>query len=53
MNFMSPLTDISFKKLFGTGAHDAITIHFLNAVLKLPQDRLIEKIEIQLKKLQK
>jgi hypothetical protein len=44
MKYLSPKTDIAFKKLFGNEHHKNLTINFLNNVLNLPQDKLIKEI---------
>ena len=41
MRYISPRSDIAFKKLFADKDHKNLTIHFLNAVLKLPAGKLI------------
>ena len=44
MKYLSPRTDIGFKKLFGNNDHKALTIDFLNCVLDRKEGDLIEKI---------
>jgi len=41
---IDPKVDFAFKRVFGSPDHTAITIHFLNAVLELPQP--IASVEI-------
>lgn len=41
--YLDPKTDIVFKKIFGE--HPQLLISFLNAVLPLPEDGLIESLE--------
>jgi predicted transposase/invertase (TIGR01784 family) len=41
--YLDPKTDIVFKKIFGHQPH--LLISFLNAVLPLPEDGLIEQVE--------
>lgn len=43
MRYLDPKNDLTFKKIFGQ--HPNILKHFLNAVLPLPANRQIEKIE--------
>ena len=38
MNYLSPKSDVAFKKLFGNIAHKNILISFLNSVLKQPEN---------------
>ena len=38
MNYLSPKSDVAFKKLFGNIAHKNILISFLNSVLKRPEN---------------
>ena len=45
MKYLSPTTDIAFKKLFGDEHHKDLTINFLNNILNLPSDKLIKGIE--------
>ncbi|MGZ6254902.1 MAG: Rpn family recombination-promoting nuclease/putative transposase [Candidatus Chromulinivorax sp.] len=44
MNFMSPRSDVGFKKLFGNEYHKNLTISFLNSVLGKKEGNLIESI---------
>ena len=39
--FADPRTDFTFKRIFGAQDHKGVLIHFLNAILKLPKERLI------------
>ena len=42
--YLSPQSDITFKKVFGNEHHTAITISFLNSILNLEGDNRIAKI---------
>ena len=46
MKFISPKSDIAFRKVFGNENKKEILISFLNAVLDLQEDRQIIDIEI-------
>lgn len=41
--YLDPKADLTFKKVFGE--YEDLTISFLNALLPLPNDRLIESVE--------
>ena len=43
---MDPKVDIAFKYVFGNPQHPEITISLLNAVLDLPDDKKITKVQI-------
>lgn len=45
MQFANPQNDIAFKKIFGSEKHKNILIGFLNTVLDLQNDNIIESIE--------
>ncbi len=45
MVFLSPRSDMVFKKLFGTPANRELTISFLNSVLELPEGKRIVNVE--------
>ncbi len=47
MKYLSPRSDMAFKKLFGSNDHKELTMKFLNAMLQLPAGKLIEKINFQ------
>ena len=47
MKYLSPTTDIAFKKLFGDEHHKNLTMNFLNNVLNLSHDKLIEEISFR------
>ena len=47
MAYLSPRSDTAFKKLFGHENHTSLTISFLNAILQLPDEKLIDKIYLQ------
>ncbi len=47
MKYLSPRSDMAFKKLFGSKDHKELTIKFLNAMLQLPVGKQIEKIDFQ------
>jgi len=44
MNFMSPRSDVGFKKLFGNEHHKKLTISFLNSILGKKEGELIKTI---------
>ena len=45
MIFLDPTSDMAFKKLFGSIAHKALLIDFLNAVLQRePGDKIVDVI---------
>lgn len=46
MNFLSPTTDIAFKKLFGSQERADLTISFLNSVLERREGELITLVQI-------
>jgi len=46
MNYLSPKSDVAFKKLFGNIAHKNILISFLNSVLKRPENLKIVDVII-------
>jgi predicted transposase/invertase (TIGR01784 family) len=46
MNYLSPKSDVAFKKLFGNIAHKNILISFLNSVLKRPEHLKIIDVSI-------
>ena len=45
MKYMSPRSDVGFKKLFGNPHHKNLTISFLNSILDRKEGNLINKIE--------
>lgn len=45
MKYMSPRSDVGFKKLFGSSDHDNLTINFLNAILERKIGNLIETVK--------
>ncbi len=45
MKYLSPRTDVGFKKLFGSKDHKKLTIDFLNCILDRKEGNLIEKID--------
>jgi len=45
MKYLSPRTDIGFKKLFGSKDHKALTIDFFNCILDRKEGNLIEKVK--------
>lgn len=47
LNLMNPKIDFVFKSIFGNEKHPDILISFLNAVLKLENDKKIVKVEIE------
>ena len=46
MKFTDPKNDVAFRKIFGNDNKKEILISFLNAVLKLEGDKLINWVEI-------
>jgi hypothetical protein len=46
MKFLSPTTDIAFKKLFGSQERSDLTASFLNSVLELREGELITLAEV-------
>lgn len=44
MQYLSPRTDITFKRVFGNEHHKKITISFLNSLLDLKEGKLIKEI---------
>ncbi len=46
MNFLDPKVDIAFKKIFGSKEHKHLTMNFLNSILNLPQEKLIQSIDL-------
>lgn len=42
--YLSPLADISFKRLFGTDEHKKLTIDFLNSILGKTPGNLIQQV---------
>ena len=46
MNYLSPKSDVAFKKLFGNIAHKNILISFLNSVLNRPEHLKIIDVSI-------
>lgn len=47
MKYLSPRSDMAFKKLFGDKDHKNLTIKFLNTMLQLPLGKLIEDVTFQ------
>ena len=47
MQFVDVITDIAFKKIFGSDQHKEILIGFLNAVLELEGDRRINSVTLK------
>ena len=45
MKYLSPRSDIAFKKLFGSKDHKALTIDFLNCILDRKEGNLIETVK--------
>lgn len=45
MKYLSPRSDIGFKKLFGNKDHKDLTISFLNSILNLFDDQVIDTVE--------
>lgn len=45
MKYLSPRSDVGFKKLFGNPEHKNLTISFLNAILDRKAPHLIETVE--------
>ncbi|MFA5478069.1 MAG: PD-(D/E)XK nuclease family transposase, partial [Bacteroidales bacterium] len=43
MHYLDPKNDLTFKKIFGQHPH--LLISFLNAMLPLPDDSVIESLE--------
>lgn len=46
MRFLNPTNDVAFKKIFGNENRKDILISFLNSILKLPQGKRINEVEI-------
>ena len=46
MNYLSPKSDVAFKKLFGNIAHKNILISFLNSILRRPEHLKIIDVSI-------
>jgi len=47
MKYLSPRSDIGFKKLFGDANHKDLTISFLNSILHLFGDQVIETVAFE------
>lgn len=45
MKYLSPRTEVCFKKLFGNKHHKTLTIDFLNCILDLKERNLIETVK--------
>ena len=43
--YLNPKNDIAFKKIFGSEDHKDLLIDFLNGVLNLTGDKIIEQVD--------